>query len=104
MKMETQTIKGIATSDTFVMLNGVTGISGVDYYIETLKDEYGKKYKKKHAFFNILYKGGATIRFERLREGVKTHTDSNDWSSIIVYVDETLTSVRDKIIAQLKDL
>lgn len=95
-------IKGIAVNDTYVILNGIVALSPVVHYTQTIKDGNGKKRKIKHFYFDIGYSGNSVVRFERLRDNLKPHRDTDAGNVLIVYANEELAKVRDKIISILK--
>lgn len=97
----TQNIKGVVAGKTYVILNGMKEISPISHYVETHKDEFGKKIKIKHAFFVIDY-GGESIRFERERKDhIKPRRDINNTHCLEIYVDETLSDLRNRLISEL---
>ncbi len=98
--MITKEVKGIVADKTFVILNGVEEISPVSYYIEIVKDEKGVKHKKKHNYFEIN-RGDETIRFERLRDDLRPHRDTNYPHTLIVYTDTPIHEAREKVISTL---
>lgn len=98
--METLKFNGIAVHKTYVVLNGVTGISKVSSYEEKYKDENGKKHVRRHTYFNLEF-GSETTRFERIREG-KEVARKADQHTLVIYTDEALVKLREKILLKLK--
>lgn len=91
-------MKGVVADKTFVILDSAVAISPINHYIEIVKDESGRKFKKKHTFFNVLFKGEEVIRFERLRDGLKPNRDTNYPHTLIVYSDISITEMRENIV------
>lgn len=99
--MKTLTLNGISVHKTFVVLNGVTGISPVSSYEEKYKDENGKKRVKRHTYFNLEF-GTETTRFERIREE-KEEARKENQHTLVIYTNEPLAKLREKILAKLKN-
>ncbi len=95
-------VKGIVADKTYIILNGATEISDVLYYTETYKDSNGKKRKKMHSYFDVQFGEYSTIRFERLRDGLKPHMDDTYAHTLIVYANDSLHKVRENIISIFK--
>lgn len=98
--MKTLNIKGITVHNTYVILNGVTAISHVSSYEEKYKDDKGKKHVRRHTYFNLEF-GEETTRFERIRKGKELpHKESSH--TLVIYTDEGLVSLREKILSKLR--
>lgn len=97
-------IKGVSVGKTYVVLNGLYAVGDVSSYTETSRDEFGKKHKKKHYYFQIAYNGDSLIRFEKHLDHntEKPIRDTNMPNTLIVYVDGELSKARDKIISALR--
>lgn len=94
--------KGIVADKTFVILNGATAISEVEYYTEIYKDSNGKKKRKMHSCLYVEFGEYSKIRFERLREGVRQHMSSNDAHTYVLYTKDSLHKLREDIISLFK--